>query len=443
MNKKLFRKLAVQNIKANRTTFLPFILCTITMVGMFYMLNAISYQVNINRFSGSTTMRTILEFGKSVCGIFSFFVILYTNSFVMKRRAKELGLYSMLGMNKRHIGKVVFWELGISGGISIVSGLGLGMLFSKFMFLLLEAMLDLNTGIKFTIVAEPIFSTLALFVGIFALGIIFNFIRVLRLKPIELMRSTRTGEVEPKTKWIMAIAGVVCLGIGYYMAVTIENPVTAISLFFVAALLVIAGTYFTFVSVSIVILKALKKNKKFFYNKKHFITVSGLIYRMKQNAVGLANICVLSTAVLVIMFSTVALYIGSEDAIASQYPIDTDIGFYWHEEDFDKGASIFDEKVIGEIVSNRAKKYNVQVKDVQYGFSYISTGVAKGNEFESVSFFNDNIAMTDLITVDNYNRITGENITLEDDEVLMSTKLDDFDAEKEMIYNGKKYKVKG
>lgn len=443
MNKNLFRKLAIQNIKANKTTFLPFMICAITMIAMFYMLYAIEYQVSGKNFTGVETMDLILRFGLIVCGIFSFFVILYTNSYVMKRRAKELGLYSMLGMNKKHIGKVVFWELAITGMTSILAGLTVGILFSKFMFMLMEAMLQLNTEIKFAITAKPIMITAILFQIIFVLGMLANYIRVLRLKPIELMRITRTGEREPKAKWLIAVLGIVCLGIGYYMAVSIENPVKAIFSFFVASLFVIVGTYFSFVSVSIVVLKLLKKNKSFFYNKKHFITVSGLIYRMKQNAVGLANICVLSTAVLVVIFSTVALYIGTEDAIAKRYPKDVEICCYWNEEDTDIEASQYDHTLIEPVLKKRADKYNVKVKAVEYGFSYSCIGAVNGNKFDASSFYSSKIYMTNFMTLDQYNKMSGENKTLGEDEILFWSNVNEEAFDKELIYNGKTYMIVG
>ena len=254
MNKNLYRKLAWQNIKNNKNTFGPFGICTGAMTAMFYMLTAIVSMSEKSNFYGDDTLNIFLRFGIIVTGIFAFFVILYTNSFLMKRRAKEFGLYSMLGMEKHHICKIIFWEMLDIAVISIGAGVLIGMLFSRLMFLLLGKLVGIQSTVAFSLSVDAIVKTLVVFVLFFSVAIVLNFVRIARLKPIELMRSTKAGEREPKAKWLMAILGVLCLGGGYYLSVSVSDPVTAISTFFIAVLLVIAGTYLLFISGSIAFL---------------------------------------------------------------------------------------------------------------------------------------------------------------------------------------------
>ena len=249
-------------------------------------------------------MSEVLFLGTIVCGIFAVIFLFYTNSFLMKRRKKEFGLYNILGMEKKHISRVVLCETLIISVISLVFGLLIGILFDKLMLLVLLSMFSVKIPLGFYISSASLNSTFILFAGIFLL-IFLNSIRQIHLaKPIELLQGGTVGEKEPKAKWFIALLGFICLGTGYYIAVTTTNPIAALMLFFVAVILVIIGTYLLFTAGSIVLLKALRKNKNYYYKTKHFISVSGMIYRMKQNAVGLANICVLSTMVLVMLSST-------------------------------------------------------------------------------------------------------------------------------------------
>ena len=370
MNSSMYLKLAFTNIKKNKNTFFPFGLSCGTMIAMFYMLLSISNQAAESTFYGGRTMSSILNLGIWVCGIFSAIVIFYTNGFLLKRRNKELGLYSVLGMEKRHIGKILIWEIILTGLISLFSGLLGGLLFSKMMFLVLLNLMNFGTSFELLL-------TLLIFSAIFLLIILFNNLYLRRLKPIELLQGSNVGDREPKAKWISAILGALCLSIGYYIAVTTENPIQAISKFFVAVLFVITGTYLLFISGSIVLLKGLKKNKKYYYHKTHFITVSGMMYRMKQNAVGLANICILSTAVMVVLSSTVSLYVGIDDVLCTIFPSDVAINYVYEPEEDEKNNLNFnyDTNLIADTVQNHALKYNVEVKDIQAYYSFNTDGI--------------------------------------------------------------------
>ena len=307
MNKHIYSKLAMNNIKKNKSTYFPYLLSSTVMISLFYILHAVSNQVATGKFYGDATMVTILNFGVYIAGGFSLVFIFYTNSFLIKRRKKELGLYSVLGMEKKHVGKVLLFEVIYSGGFSLLAGILSGVLLVRLMFVVLLNILNLSTSIKFTISGRSIIVTIILFILTFGIVMLFNLRKIHTTNPIDLMRSYKEGEKEPKANWIMATLGFISLGLGYYLALTVDNPIKAINVLFIAIIFVILGTYFLFTAGSITILKILRKNKKFYYNKKHFISVSSLIYRMKQNAVGLANICILSTAVLLVLSTTISL----------------------------------------------------------------------------------------------------------------------------------------
>ncbi|MDE6761619.1 MAG: ABC transporter permease [Lachnospiraceae bacterium] len=401
MNRGLYQKLALNNIRKNRNTFYPFTLSCIVMIAMFYMIHSISNLVNESQFIGAAAMKSVLEFGTFICGLFSWLVIFYTNSFLMKKRSKELGLYSVLGMEKKHIAKVIFWEIGIVGIGSILIGLLAGVLFSKLIFMLLLKIVHLQTGFTFAISTASLFITILLFIAIFLTVLTANSIMVYRLKPIDLMRKSRSGEREPKAKGFMAVLGLMCLGSGYYLALTIQNPLKTIEVFFVAVLFVIAGTYLMFISGSIVLLKLLKNNKNYYYQKNHFITVSGMIYRMKQNAIGLSNICILSTMVLVALTFASSLYVGTEDTLQAAFYKDVMTDYYREENsDYTK---------LEQVLKEYAAKYHVTIEDVEQYYHYHTMGILEGDDF-CVDYEEDprNIEGSinlDVMTLDDYNKL--------------------------------------
>lgn len=319
---KVYRKLAFTNIKNNGSLYLPYIISGIVTVAMFYIMMFLNNSKGLEKIYGSSYLTSIMALGVGIIAVFSYIFIFYTNSFIIKRRKKEIGVYNILGMEKRHIAKVMGIETVTVALIVIIGGIVTGMLFSKLSILLLYKILAVKETVKFEINFSTIINTLIVFGILYALTLIYNMMQIKLANPIELLRGGNVGEKEPKSKWLMAIIAVGCLAVAYYISFTTENPLKVLSLFFVAVLLVIVGTYLLFIAGSIVFLKMLRKNKKFYYNKKHFAAVSGMIYRMKQNAGGLASICILSTMVLVIIASTVSLYIGLEDELKTRYPME-------------------------------------------------------------------------------------------------------------------------
>ena len=319
---KVYRKLAFTNIKNNGSLYLPYIISGIVTVAMFYIMMFLNNSKGLEKIYGSSYLTSIMALGVRTIAVFSYIFIFYTNSFIIKRRKKEIGVYNILGMEKRHIAKLMGIETVTVALIAIIGGIVTGILFSKLSILLLYKILAVKETVKFEINFSTIINTLIVFGILYALTLIYNMMQIKLANPIELLRGGNVGEKEPKSKWLMAIIAVGCLAVAYYIAITTENPLNVLSLFFVEVLLVIAGTYLLFIAGSIVFLKMLRKNKKFYYNKKHFAAVSGMIYRMKQNAGGLASICILSTMVLVIIASTVSLYIGLEDELKTRYPME-------------------------------------------------------------------------------------------------------------------------
>ncbi len=319
MRSLFYPRMALINLRKNAKFNVPYLLTCIGTTAMFYMMSALAKNSGYEGENGSDAMRQILKLGTIVIGIFSVIFLLYTNSFLIKRRQKEFGLYNILGMEKRHISRILSVETAFLALGGLAGGLGCGILFNKLLLLLLAKFLRFSSDIQFELSPVSIRNTVLLFGGISLLNLLLNLIRIRFSKPIALLYGAHAGEREPKTKLLMTILGIACLGVGYTIALVTEKPIQALTLFFVAVVLVILGTYFLFTAGSIALLKLLRKNKNYYYQTRHFTTISGMLYRMKQNAVGLANICVLSTMVLVMVSGTVCMYIGVEDALKTRF----------------------------------------------------------------------------------------------------------------------------
>lgn len=318
----LYVKLAKTNVRNNKALYLPYLLSGMMTVAMFYLMVFLSDNDGLNHMSGGRSLKIIFQMGIAVIGIFSYIFIFYTNSFIIKRRKREIGVYNILGMEKRHIAKVLGLETVFAAVVAIVGGITVGILFSKFMLMLLFRILQYGEQIVFSVSLSGIELSLVVFGILYALTLTYNLMQIGFANPIELIRGGNVGEKEPKTKILSAIFGVVCIAVAYYISITTKSPLRALNTFFIAVMLVIAGTYSLFTAGSIALLKGLRRNKKFYYNRRHFTSVSGMIYRMKQNAAGLASICILSTMVLVILSTTVSMYVGIDDELKARYPMD-------------------------------------------------------------------------------------------------------------------------
>ena len=375
---KLYIKLMATNIKNGKKFYLPYILSGILIVILFYNILAIYYNEGLSNMAGGRDVKIIMSLGSKVIGIFSFIFIFYTNSFIMKRRKKDIGIYNILGMEKRHIAMEIFIETIVIAIIVIVCGLFTGILFDKFLMMFLYKILGFETSIKFTISVTSICNSLIVFIILYSLTMVYNVMQVKLSNPIELLRGGSVGEKEPKTKILMAIIGFVCIGAGYYIAITTEDPLGTVMLFFVAVVLVIIGTYSLFTAGSIAFLKILRNNKNYYYKKKHFTAVSGMIYRMKQNAAGLSNICILSTMVLVMVSATVCLYIGEEDIIDTRYESEINVTCY--------SGQIEDSTKLNEIVENTIKENGRNITSICKKNAISLMMLMDGNEF---NLYND------------------------------------------------------
>jgi ABC-type transport system, involved in lipoprotein release, permease component len=396
---------------------------------------AISINKGLEGASGSESLKTILYFGTIVIGIFSAIFLFYTNSFLIKRRKKEIGLYNVLGLEKKHIAKVLFFESIFISALSLAAGITGGIILNKLMFLLLLKLLKFKVAFGFSISVPSIIKTLIVFMGIFFLTLLSNLVQIRMLKPIELLKGTQHGEKEPKTKWIITIIGVIALGTGYGIALKVQSPLSALNLFFIAVILVMIGTYALFTAGSIAVLKLLRKHKKFYYKTSHFISISGMLYRMKQNAVGLANICILSTTVLVMLSTTVSLYVGMEDALKSRYPKDIIISA----SEITKGQA----KKIDEILDDETKNSKIDIKNkLNYWDNSFAT-TKKDDKFLLTDgpVSNSNITMLMVIPISDYNRLEGKNVTLADDEVIIFSTAKKYDKDS-IIIEDKIFKIK-
>ncbi|MBQ0084515.1 MAG: FtsX-like permease family protein, partial [Clostridiales bacterium] len=295
MKTAFYPKLAFLGIKKNRKLYLPYILSCIGMVMMGYIVQSLSYSPVLKQMRGGSNMEAILSIGKFVIAIFSLLFLFYTNSFLVRRRFKEFGLYSILGMGKNGIAKIVLFESLFSAFFGLAGGIGLGILFSKFAELGLLNAIKAPIDYSLHLSGEAISFTAMVFGIIFILITIKSLITVAKCNPLELLRKENLGEKPPKTNWVLAVAGAVLLISAYIISVTIESPLSALSLFFVAVIMVIAATYMLFVSGSVALCGILRKNKKYYYKKNHFVSVSSMSYRMKRNGAGLASIRILAT----------------------------------------------------------------------------------------------------------------------------------------------------
>lgn len=414
MNSKIYRKLAVTNLKNNGKSYLPYILSSAFSVMMYFIMDSL-YR-NTSLVKTGATLSIMLSYANTVLLIFSVIFLFYINSFLMKRRKKELGIYNILGMGKSHLAKMLFIESVITTGISIIGGILAGVLFGKLAYLVLLKILHMRRDIVYEISPVSIGITAIIFGCIFFVIFLYNLLQIKLANPIELLHGGNTGEREPRTKWLMTIIGIVCLAGGYYIALTTKEPMRALGLFFVAVLLVVAGTYALFMAGSITLLKMLRRKKSYYYKTRHFTAVSGMIYRMKQNAVGLANICILSTMVLVMVSITISLYAGMNDVLATRFPYEAKIT--------NQGINQKEEQKIEELVAKITKENHTnltsQIRFHEGNFTASYDDKTKNFNMTTVASYGDtNTVEFVMIPLSDYNKTEGKGVRLADDEVLL------------------------
>ena len=450
MNSKIYGKLAVTNLKNNGKSYVPYILASAFSVMMYYIMDNL-YR-NCSLIEKGSPLAIMLSYADVVLLIFSVIFLFYINSFLIKRRKKELGIYNILGMGKGHLAKMLFIESVITTAASVIGGILAGILFGKLVYLVLLKILHLKRDIVYMISPVSIGITAAIFSSIFFVIFLYNLVQMKLSNPIELLRGGNTGEREPKTKWLMTIIGIACLAGGYYISLTTKEPLQALGQFFIAVLLVVVGTYALFMAGSIAFLKMLRNRKSYYYKTRHFTAVSGMIYRMKQNAVGLANICILSTMVLVMVSMTVSLYGGMNDVITTRFPYEAQIT--------SSGINQKEEEQIEEIIENMTKKnHTVPTSQIRFHIGRFTTVYNnKTKKFDMMAagdYANSNAADLVMIPLSDYNQTEGKNVNLKENEVLLyhrnhnrndnrSHKKSDTDTQKDkkvIQLNNRSYKV--
>lgn len=423
MSNGFYLKMAADNIKKNSKVYLPFLISCIFTVMMSYIMRALSLNSGLSEIPGGRNMQSILSMGYIVISIFSAIFLFYTNSFLMKRRKREFGVYSILGMEKKHIAKVISYETLYIAAVSILVGILTGVVLNKVFVLAIRRMMDAPAALGAELSPAAMVWSVVLF-GIIFLLILLNNIRQVRLaNPIELLRGGNVGEKEPKAKWFMVVLGILVTGAGYYLALTIQSPLTLIQLVFLAVLLVILGTYLLFTAGSIAILKVLKNSKGYYYRTRHFIPVSGMLYRMKKNAVGLANICVMSVGVILLISIAISLYATTESSIKDLYPSDVRIQMNLNLTENIRAAENEAKSKTLQMVESAADEAQVSLDTTTF-YTYLSfLAIPTKEGFTMVD--GDNLAMTRglatlyFIDQEDYNSISGEHVSLNANEVFI------------------------
>ena len=411
MKRGLYFRLAATGMSKNKKFYFPYIFTCFCMVMMYYIIQFLRISDDFRTMRGGESMQMILEMGTPVIAVFSWILLYYTNSFLIRRRQKEFGLYHILGMGKRELVKILIWENLMTAVISIAGGLLGGILFSKLAELAAVRIVGNHLGYKMTIEPKAIYYTVSLFLAIFAVILLRMLIFIFRTKPVDMLKSETAGEKPPKANWILAIVGLIILAGAYWIAVSIEEPMEAMLWFMVAVLMVIVATYLLFIAGSVAFCRLMQKKKNYYYKTRHFVSISSMVYRMKRNGAGLASICILSTMVLVMVSSTVCLYASIEGNLAKGYPQQFSV-------EMASGSSLEDkdrEEKLKETVGQTINENKIKLKETKE-YHILSTACVKTDE--GIKFEHENsLKMLYILTVADYNRLTGENLSLEKNEL--------------------------
>ncbi|RGI60292.1 ABC transporter permease [Ruminococcus sp. TM10-9AT] len=414
MHKGIFSRLAKQNIRNNKSTYIPYMVTCIFCIAMIYMMEFLRDCPTLDQaVRQADEVRMIVFTGEIVVEIFCIIFLIYSNSFLMKRRQKEIGLYNILGLERNHIGIVMFLETIITSIGSLAGGIAAGIIGSKLALLLLLKLLHIPSVLGFYISVKGIFTCLFMFGIVFLMILFLNLAKIHLSRPVELLRGNNTGEKEPAAKWLMALIGFICLGAGYYLAVTTESPIKAITIFLLAVILVMAGTYLLFTAGSIVILKFLRRRKSFYYRTGNFISISGMLYRMKQNAIGLASICILSTGVLLMISMTVSIYFGMNDIMLNRYPYDVDMSVTSISEEECQTAIEAFEKAIADNKVPVEKSVEEIYLDIVCSKNGDQILIKPTNTIRN----SDSVLVLSLLNQAEYERLTGISANLNDGEI--------------------------
>lgn len=447
MKKFFYPRLAFDGIRKNKRLYLPYILTQIGMIMMYYIVIFLRYGESLKGTFGEGTVSIVLMLGGWVIAIFACIFLFYTNSFLIRRRKKEFGLYNILGMDKKNISILLFWESLITSAISLFCGLVLGVALSKLAELgLVKAICGTDISYVFHVSPTAILLTVGVFAVIFLLLFINSVRQIMGASAVTLIRSENLGEKPPKANPLLGIIGAALLIGAYITAVVITEPLSAILVFFIAVIMVIIGTYLLMIFGSVLLCRFLQKRKNYYYKPNHFISVSSMTYRMKRNGAGLASVCVLATMVLVMISSTTCLLFGTEDSVNTRYPRDIVLSTGFDTIDGLDDSNL--EKVAAGVdslaASHKANASNfasyrsvVTVGTISNGGKLVAggTGVTIGSNSNAYICF-------DVVPIEDYNAVMGTNETLEPDEVIVYSYRMKYKYDTVTLGDGKTYKVK-
>ena len=432
---RLTNKLAVSNLIKNRKLYYPFALAVLLAVTISYLFYSLTFNPKMAEMRGGSSIQFTLQLGLIVVTLASAIIVLYANSFVMKNRSKELGVYGMLGLEKRHLIGMTFKELLIFGLVTVTAGIGIGALFDNLIFALLLKLAKMKVELVATFQWSVVLSILLVFGFIFLVIVFLNAVRIIRMDALQLSREKAKGEKKGRFLVLQTLVGLITLGGGYYLAQSVKDPVSAVLTFFIAVMLVIFATYLLFNAGITVFLQLLKKNKRYYYKPNNLISVSNLIFRMKKNAVGLATIAILSTMVLVTMSAATSIYNGSENMKKLMYPHDFDV----------KGQNVEVED-LDQLLNQYASEKNLTIsnKDV---LSYASLGLSSqdGTKLTTFEKGQTNVMPKTVFLVfdqKDYEKMTGEKLDLTDKEVGLWARNDQLKGQKAFSLNKQEYRIK-
>ena len=419
--KGLYPQLAWNGICKNRRYYIPYIIAGALMVMMFYIMNYLNASIYVSSLLGGSAMQIVFGFGLGVISVFAFIYLFYTNSFLIRVRDRELGLYSILGMNKKNILSIIAVESILVYGIVMASGMITGIALSKVVELCLAHLVEQPISLAFTIDPQVLSNTLLCFTGIYGFLFIWSALKISTTKALDLVHGNSFGEKQPKANWLIALVGFIILAIAYYLAITIEDPLIAMSMFFIAVIMVIIATYLLFITGSIVLCRILQNNRKYYYHPDHYISVSTMRFRMKRNGAGLASICILMTMVLVMAAMSSSMYMGLESSLNKAFPTEV-IADISYTEDPQVNADLKDalDQYTAEKITGMKNAHSFNILQFVSG-TYTQDGYMY-NPMEDGWAFNE----LNIMDVDDYNAIYDESITLENDQALLCTSDPDF-----------------
>ena len=430
MNRGFYPRLAWTGMKQNRRLYLPYLLTCTGITAMFYILMGLSVSSVLPQMSGGRSTALIMSLGSVVIAVFALIFLFYTHSFLIRRRSREFGLYNVLGMGKGNIARILLWETLLTYAGTTVTGLALGVALSKLAELGLMNLLRSRITYTFTVNAVSLLITLALFAAVHTLIFLHALWQLHRVSAVALLHSESVGEKPPRARWLLAVLGLTLLGGAYWLAVSIRDPLEALVWFFAAVIMVILGTYLLFITGSVALCRALQKNPRYYYQSRHFVSVSSMAYRMKRNGAGLASVCVLATMVLVMLSSTTCLYFGQEDAVNARYPHDIAVTVYGDEHLMDKTeleelrrgveSAVFN---FGGEASNVAEYREVSLSGLLDGGNLIVDAAG------AYAMDSTHVIQVHFVPLEEYNAVTGQSLTLEDGQVYVAALRMDFNAD--------------